>query len=115
MVTGTLFLSGCEGINPVADMAKIQAENAKSQRDAETQVKVAEIDSQTAIKLAELEAQKEADKLAAEKLKQNAARNPNGSGTITVGSETLENTASVNTGADQSSVGSTSDNQQLAK
>jgi len=115
MVTGTIFMAGCEGMNPVADMAKIQAENAKSQREAETQVKVAEIDAQTAIKLAEIEAQKEKDKLEAEKLKKNAERNPDKGGMITVGSTNIEDTSSTNTSSDESSVGSTSDNQQLAK
>lgn len=113
MLVSTIFMSGCEGLNPVADMAKIQAENAKSQREAEATVKVAEIDSQTAIKLAEIEAKKAENERIAAELNANSANNPNDSGTITLGTDS-ESTAAANTTADQSSVGSTSDNDKLA-
>jgi hypothetical protein len=111
MLAGTIFMAGCEGMNPIADMAKIQAENAKSEREAETAVKVAELDSQTAIKLAEIEAKKSENERIAAELNANTSNNPNDSGTITIG----ESTTGANTTADQSTVGSTSDNDKLAK
>jgi len=115
MLVGTFFMSGCEGMNPVADMAKIQAADAASQREAETQKELAQMDSDTAIKLAEIENKEKADQRAHELKMQQDGKNPDGTDMVAVGTDSAEITAEVNTGGDESTVGSTDNNTDLAK
>ena len=110
LLASAICMSGCEGLNPAADFMKAANEAKASENEKEIAEK--EIAASVTIKQMEIDAEaaRRRDELAAEKLKNKT----DASGTIMPGTET-ESTSDVNASTDQSTVGSTTDNTDLAK
>ena len=105
LVAGSLFMSGCEGMNPAADFMKVAAEKEKNDADREQEEKFTKMEYAERAQIRQDEKDKDALDRNAEILKGQAANDPNNkSGSITVGTGTSEKTKSVSTG--DSSVGS---------